>query len=145
VSTPLRFADYVAGHDPALEAALDYRPPQRLSDMLLATADSAAVLNALTAFTDDPLNRYSNQERQMLLAAEQLSRGDRMDDALAVAEFTAARFRASVDAQLRYALVAERAGQVQLAAEAARRALEIAPNSRQCRSLLERLETGMKQ
>lgn len=143
-STPLRFADYVAGRDPALEAALDYRAAQELPELLLAAADLAAARRTLEAFANDPLNRYGNQERQMLSAAAQLTRAGQTDEALLVAEFAAARFPQSHDAHLSHALAAEQAGRTDAALAATRCALAIDPNSRYGRSLLERLGSGTK-
>lgn len=142
VATPLRFADYAAGRDPALEAALSYRPSPALPALLLATADTASAIRALEAFVDDPVNRYSDQQRQILAAAAQLARAGRTEAAVPVAAFAVARFPASHDAQLRYALVAEQAGEFPAAVAATRRALQIDPNSRHARTLLERLQTA---
>lgn len=144
VSSPLRFADYVAGRDPALEVALSYRPSPALPARLLATGDAASAVRELENFVDDPVNQYSNQERQMLSAAAQLARARRTDAALLVASFAAVRFPGSHEAQLRYALVAEQADQFETALAATRRALEIDPNSRPARTLLERLGKAAK-
>lgn len=57
-----------------------------------------------------------------------------------VGEMAAGRFAGSHDAHLVHAFVAEQAGKFDIAIAAARRALAIDANSRQARSLLERLE-----
>jgi hypothetical protein len=140
--TPLRFADYVAGRDPALEAALNYQPSRGLPELLLASADSAAVLSAIETYATDPRNRYANQAQQTLSAAAALARAKRTDDALRVAEFAVAQFPDNHDVHLRHALIAEQAGKFDIAAAAVSRALAIDPNSRTGRSLLERLANG---
>lgn len=140
IAAPLRFADYAAGRDPALEAALSYEGKPTLPELLLQTKTAADALQNLDAFLADPRNRYINLERHMLVAAEQLSMADRSEEALLVAERAARRFPRSHDAHLVHAFVADRAGRLQLAADAARRAIAVDPDSRQARSILERVE-----
>ena len=140
VATPYRFADYAAGRDPALQAALDYRPQPSLADQLKGAASAAQARAVVDAFAADPRHRYSNIERQMLIAAQQIASGRHDAVAIAVAELAAGRFPRSHDAQLVLAILSERAGRIAEAAAAARRAIAIDPNSRQARALLESLQ-----
>jgi hypothetical protein len=145
ISTPYRFADYAAGRDPALEAALNREPVKRLSDVLLATKTAAEMRRALEAFARDPRNRYANHALQMAIAAEQLAGAKRADEGLLVAELAAERFPSHLDVQLVRAFVAERARDLSLASTSARRAFAIDPNNRQARSLLERVEQKQRE
>lgn len=139
LATPYRFADYAAGRDPALAAALDYRPAPSLGEILLQTADAAQLRRSLAAYLADPRNRFANLERAMFAAAEQLAGAKRPGDALLVAQLAAEKFPASHDAQLVHASIAERAGQPDVALAAARRAIAIDANSRNARALIERV------
>jgi len=140
VSTAYSFADYVAGRDPALEAALSYIPQPTLAEQLGAAASPGEVRVLADRFTADPRNRYANLERQLLIAAETLAGGAHSENALAAASVAAGRFPHSHDSQLVHALLLERSGQSAEAVQAARRALAIDPNSRQARALIERVE-----
>lgn len=140
LSVPYRFADYAAGRDPVLEAALDYQLPDRLYDLLKETRDVASTRKAFDSFVANPRNRYANLKLQLMIAAEQLAGAKRFTEALLVADLAARRFWDSVDAQLVSAYVAEKAGKPELAIAAVNRALQVDPNNRQARSLLERLQ-----
>jgi hypothetical protein len=144
VATPYRFADYAAGRDPALDAALTYEPRPTLAARLrdASVADARRIVAGHLA---DPANRCANLERHLLFAAETIAAGKRSDVAVAVAQIAASRFPRSHDSQLVLALVLERAGRTADAAQAARRAIAIDPNSRQARLLLERLDQQKKE
>jgi hypothetical protein len=133
VATPYTFGDYVAGRDPALNAALTYQPQRTVAERLA------------NRYASDPRNRYADQERQMLIAAETLANGTHSDVALAVAELAAERFPKSHDSQLVFGILLERAGRLDAAAEAGRRALALDANSRQGRSLVERIDVKLKE
>ena len=143
VAVPYRFADYAAGRDPMLEAALAHQPQPGLADRLLTTTSVAAAELMVDAFLADPGNRYSNLEGQLLGAAETLAANKRDEAALLVARIAAQRFPVSHDSQLVHAILLERAGKPEAEA-AGRRAMAIDPNSRQARSLLERIEGKAK-
>ena len=145
VAAPLRFADYAAGRDPALEAALTYAPVPSLAEKLRGVERPQEALKLITAHRADPRNRYANLERQVQAAAEQLSRDKKPDLAVLAAEHNARWYPASADAQLVLGILAERAGKRDLARAAAERAIALDPNSRPGRSLLQRLgETGSR-
>lgn len=140
VSVPLTFADYASGRDPVLEAAVDYQEPARLYDQLEQAKAAADVRKIIDAFVADPRNRYANLELQLLIGAEQLARANQFEPAMAAAETAAREFPNSHDAQYVHAWVAEQAGKPATAVDAVRRALAVDPNSRQARSLLERMQ-----
>lgn len=139
VATPYRFADYAAGRDPALEAALAYQPEPTLSEQLRSAASEAEARRVVETYLRNSRHRYSNLEGQMLAAADALAAGKNSDVGLLVAELAAKRFPESHNAQLVFGILSERAGNLDAAAQAGNRAVAIEPNSRQGRSLVERV------
>ena len=145
IAAPLSFADYAAGRDPALEAALSYVPGPTLSERLAAAAEaggSAAVRRELDAWRADPLNRYVNQELKIVQSAERLYGAGRREEALMLAELATQLFPVSIDAFNVLAHLAEAAGRPDVARRAGARVLELDPNNRVVRSLMERLEVA---
>ena len=143
VATPLAFADYTAGRDPALDAALRYMPRPSLEQQIIDAARSggaAEVGKALTSFLADRSNRYADVEGQLLAASERLV-GDekRNEEALYVAQHTTERFPRSADAWSVLAHVGEATSRFDVARTAAARTLELDPNNRWARSLMDRL------
>ena len=141
LAVPLSFADYAAGRDPALEAALAYVPPPPLEQRLLEASRKGGgdgLTRTVEAYRTDPANRYANVELKLLRAAEALF-AEHREEALAVAELAARHFPESVDPANVLAHLAEAAGRRELAERSGRRVLELDPNSRTARSLLERL------
>ena len=146
VAAPLTFADYVHGRDPALEAALEYAAPPTLSERLLAAArDGGAgrVREALAAYWADPVNLYADQAFQTARAAELLYR-DRPEEALIVAELATRRFPTDIDAVNVLAHLAEASGRIEMAQQAGARVLELDPDSRVGRALMERLQAARR-
>ena len=142
IAAPYRFADYVAGRDPALAVALAHLPGPTLGEQLADAArrgGATAALAALDAHIEAPSNRYSDFELDLSAAAQRLQADKLGDAALAVAGRAAARFPTIARLALVEAFIAEANGDAALAADAARRAQAIEPDSREARSLLERL------
>jgi hypothetical protein len=141
IAAPLTFADYAAGRDPALEAALAYTPPLPLAERIaqaLRSAGAGAVELLVTQYRLDPRNRYADVERHLIVAAFALAR-DQQAAALVVAELTTKAYTQSADAALVLGLIAEQAGRREAGLASGRRALTIDPNNRQARALVERL------
>lgn len=141
LAVPLSFSDYSAGRDPVLEAALSYAPPPPLEQRLLEAArggGSDGLKRAVDAYRTAPANRYANVELKLLRAAEALF-AEHREEALTVAELATRHFPDSVDPVNVLAHFAEAAGRRELAEKSGRRVLELDPNSRTARSLLERL------
>lgn len=142
VATPYRFADYAAGRDPALAEALAYVPGPTLGERLAEAArhgGTAAAVAALDAHVAAPANRYSDFEIDLSATAQQLYRDKLGDAALAVASRSAARFPNSARLALVEAIIAEGVGNRTLAADAGRRTLQLEPDNREARALVERL------
>jgi hypothetical protein len=143
IATPLTFADYVAGRDPALEAALSYTPQPALRDRLLAAATaggSAAVRQALDSYRGEVAHRYQNLPVLVPQAAEALYASKHPQEALAVAQIAAEEFPDSVDAALVLAYIAESTGPRDVALRSAKAALALDRNNRVARSMVERME-----
>jgi hypothetical protein len=147
VATPYTFADYAAGRDPALEAALSYKPQRSLQDQLLEAAKSggvSGVREALRAYQHEVANRYQNLELLLVRAALSLDAAGHADAAFAVAEIGAQEFPRSVDAWNVLAHIAEAAKRTEVALRAGKRAMELDPNNRSARSLVERVQAAKK-
>ncbi len=144
IAAPLRFADYQAGRDPALEAALAFAPRPRFREQLVeaGAGGAEAVRRAIAAYRADPANLYANQMLQIVQGAELISAAGRQEAALAAAAIGAELFPDSVDAALVHAIVAERAGQREVARQEGARVLRLDPDNRFVRPLLERLGRG---
>lgn len=141
VAAPLTFADYAAGRDPALEAALDYVRPELLDRRFLEAArvgGAEGLKKAVEAYRTDPVNRYANVRLKLVRSAEALF-GAHPEEALILAELTAGYFPDSADPATVLAIFAETAGRKELALSSARRAIELDPNNRQARAVLDRL------
>jgi hypothetical protein len=142
VATPFTFADYAAGRDPALEAALNYTPSPSLKDQLLEAAKTGGVrgvLQALERYRSDVANRYQDLAQMVAQAAESLQAAKFPEEALAVAQVGVQQFPQNVDGFLVLAHLAEAAKRTDLALSAAKSALELDPNNRLARSLVDRI------
>lgn len=140
VAVPYRFADYAAGRDPVLEAALAYVLPPPLVERLAAAASAGpdAVERLATAYATDPAHRYANVEFELVRACELLGREHR-DAAYRLAQVNTRLFPASVDAWNVLANFAAAAGEREAALAAGRRVLALDPNNRFAQGLVERL------
>ena len=139
IAVPYRFADYVAGRDPVLEAALTYRPQPSLLEKLNGAAKAGGppvAIAALKAYSEAFEHRYADVPGISVRAIE------RMDDnpsALAASRWLAQRYPTARDPQVLYALLAGELGSKEEALTAARAALALDPNNRQARSVVERV------
>jgi hypothetical protein len=137
VAVPYRFADYVAGRDPALEASLAYRPEPSLLRTLNSAAKAGggtAATAALRGWADAPARRYADVPGAALQAISQ------MDDnaaALAASRWLASRYPQQGDPQTLHALLAQAEGDKAEALAAASAALALDRNDRQARSVAE--------
>lgn len=142
IAVPYRFADYVAGRDPALAAALNYQKPPPLGAVLLSAAKAGGkeeVRRAAESYRLDPVNRYADLALHLSQAAEFLNNSRQPEEALHVAELATLHYPNYRDAFLVLGFIAEANGQKNLARQAAKRSLQLDPNNRLARSLAERL------
>ena len=139
VAAPLTFADYAAGRDPALEAALNYRTPTSFNDIAVRAATEAGangVAKAADALLADPLLRYADRERMLMRAVLALIRADRKADAVTLGKLAAGKFPKNGDLATVLAMAAESAGNKPLAKASAEAALAIDRNNRQAATVL---------
>lgn len=148
LATALTFGDYLAGHDPALAAALEHVPGPALDERALEAAKlngTAGAMRVATDYLSDPASRYADRQRELGRAALHLYRGKLADPALAVARLATDRFPESPEPWVRLALIADGLGRADQAVQAGRRALALEPDNRTARSLVERLAPSPQQ
>lgn len=136
IAAGYRFADYAAGRDPALEAALNFSPEQLLENRLYEIA--ATGTSAITTLAADPMYRYADVEAAARRISMRLSREKQPEAALTLARWTASRFPRSTDAATVLALVADAGGLKDEARKAALAAIALDPNNRFVRPILDR-------
>lgn len=139
IAVPYRYADYLAGRDPALEAALAGRLPPDLGEALQAVfaRDEASPAVALVhAHFDDPATRYADRARQVEEAVRWLLSAGKAADAVVVAEVATARLPDSVHAWTLLAHAQAAAGHAALARTAAEQVIRLDPNNRNVRRFL---------
>ena len=142
LAVPYRFADYAAGRDPVLQAALAYTPSPSLEETALAAAQAGgpeAVRRAFEAHLAAPPNRWADHERAVFRAADRLHREKHAPEAVALMQAAERAYPESADVALVLAQMAEAAGETALARRAAARSLQLDPDSRPARTLAERL------
>lgn len=145
VAASLTFTAYAAGRDPALEAALAYQPRPTLEARLLTAADQGQdVEHAYEAWRSDVANRYVDAERQLVLAGQSLYRAKHPADAIAITRTAMRQYPQSADAAAVLAFLGEWTGDKALALQGATRALDLDPDNRQMRALLERVNETAK-
>ena len=101
VAAPLNFADYTAGRDPALEAALTATEPEPLNEQLsqaIARGGLAEGLRLFDTYVADPKNAYADVPFQTALAGYGLFNQKRPQDAVKLIEHMIARYSGSADA-----------------------------------------------
>jgi hypothetical protein len=148
VAAPLTFADYAAGRDPALDAVLGYVPTPSLEEQLATAAKTGgvnAVRRTLESYVGDVRNRYSDLEGALFRAPQTLfHREKRNEEALFVAQCGTERFPRSAALWNVLAHVGEWTGRLDVARSAGARTLELAPDDREIRALMERLNAAGK-
>jgi hypothetical protein len=143
LATPFTFADYVSGSDPALDAALAYRPGPSLLDQLSQAATKggpAAAAEAAKAYVDDPAHRYRDVQFELIMAEQKLLGQKQGAAAFAVSRWSAARFPRNSDLATVLAYVANEQGAKDEARKAIAAALAIDPKSRSAQNVKEIIE-----
>ena len=138
IAVPYNFADYEAGRDPALEAAVNYRPQPSLLEKLNAAAKSGGpdgATAAMAAYAADPVHRYADVADDGVRAIQAM---DDNPSALGVSRWLARRYPAELSPQVLYGLLLQALGGSKAeAAEAARSALALDANNRQAKSIMD--------
>jgi len=139
VAAPLKFTDYAACRDPALEAALAYAPPAPLEDAFYEAARSggmAGARNAVTAYLNAPVHRYAHVELLLPRAAEMVFAKGHKSEAVPVARAVSEALPNTVDSWVVLAYVALKNNDKATAKHAAEQAIALDPNNRTARDLL---------
>lgn len=123
----LTAADYAAGRDPVLEAALAYRPARETLQAAIDAAAPDAVGQAFRAWKAEPVNRYLVGEGTLNAIGYAYLRQGHMDRALAVFLAAVEAFPHSANAQDSLGEGYRQAGRTQEAIAAYRRALALNP------------------
>jgi hypothetical protein len=92
LSTELTFADYRAGHDPAMEAILHYKPAASLVELVDGAAeknDYAAAKTAMLTFIKDPVHKYATAEADINQLGYVLLNAKKFDQAILVLKLNA--------------------------------------------------------
>lgn len=145
VAVPYRFADYAAGRDAVLEAALGYTRRPTLDSLVLAAATEGgveAVRKSFAAYRAQPATRYQNLERALAIAGNRLYTQKYGKESVALLEDGVAVLPASAELFVVLAQLADFTGQPDIARRAAIRTLELEPNDRTARSILEKLNAA---
>jgi hypothetical protein len=143
LATPLTFADYVSGRDPAFDAALSYRPRPGLLDQLSEAATNggpAAAAEVAKAYVNDPTHRYRDVQFELIIAEQELLGKKQGEAALMVSRWSAARFPRNSDLATVLAYVANEQGAKDEARKAIAAALAIDPRSRSAQNVREIIE-----
>src|SRR5690606_6506473 len=134
---PLAYADYVAGRDPALEAALAYVPPDPLWQQALRHADDPRAAAAVAqAYLDVPAHRYADRPRALVQASHRLLAQGKAEASLAIAGLGATQFPDSVRLWTIVAHAADAAGDPSRARDAAQQAIRLDPDNRDVKRFL---------
>jgi hypothetical protein len=143
VATPLTFADYVRGHDPALAAALAFRPEPPLIERLVTAAKTGGPKASLAAFErwrNDPAHWYADVALAAAAGAEGLLQQGFTDGALELAVLGTRLYPERVEPWLLLAIGSDVAGHQGDALTAARRVLVLDPNNRSIQPLIDKLK-----
>lgn len=141
LAAPLTFADYAAARDPALEAALAWtpRPPLRQRIVEAGRAGGPGAIRKLIAQEEkDGRSAYASNEIEYAEAVQSLGHAKLFDAAIAAAELGVARYPDDANLATVFAYVGDWSGQPELALKWARRTLELDPNNRIVRPLIEK-------
>jgi hypothetical protein len=140
IAVPLSHADYAAGRDPVLEAALGRAIPANLADDLGAAArqpEPETAVRAIDRHVRDPANRYVDREQALVDAIVPLIAPATSAPALLAAERAAVLLPDSAKVLTVLAFARHRAGQSDAARHAARRVIALDPDNRDVRPLLQ--------
>lgn len=128
IAAEMTSADFRAGRDPALEAALRWRPEPDLADRMLVAlgqSDTALAFGRYRGYRDDPRHAYADTDRLLQEAARRAAAAGRLADAMAVAELNVREHPRSSDAQAYLAEGYARTGHKDLAIAGFERAIAL--------------------
>ena len=143
VAAELTWDDYRRGHDPALAAALQWRPAPALPeeiDNALRAGDATRAAALAKAFVANRANRYVNVESSLNALGYQLLETNRLTDAIAVFEINADLYPSSVNVHDSLGEAHAKAGHTALALASYRKVLQLDPANTNAAEMVLRLE-----
>lgn len=133
LAAELTSADYAANRDPALQAALDYKPRPPLEDLMLEVLlkqNVEAAIKRYREFKADPLNAYANTQWSLRLIGRRLMNAyKRFDDAIEIFKLNVAENPRSDESLFLLADAYQRAGKRELAVKNYEAALQLNPQN----------------
>ncbi len=145
IAAEMTSADFRAGRDPALEAALRWREEPTLADRMLAAfrqGDTARAFAEYRAYRDDPRHAYADTDPLLQDAARRAAAARRLPDALAIAELNVREHPRSSVAQAYLAEGYARSGRKDLAIAGFERAVALDPTNSFALARLAQLRAG---
>jgi Flp pilus assembly protein TadD len=144
LSTELTFADYRAGHDPAMDAILHYKPSPGVAELVSAAAeknDSAAAKAAMLTFITDPLHKYASVESDINQLGYTFLNAKKFDQAILVLKLNAEIYPESFNTWDSLGEAYMDRGDKQLAIQNYRESLQLNPKNNNARGQLTKLQT----
>jgi tetratricopeptide (TPR) repeat protein len=131
VAAELTFADYLANHDPALKAALNYVPKRSLGELLteaLLSGDPKMAAERFRQWKADPANAYIDAEPQLNSLGYELMAKKRVEQAIEIFKLNVSTFPQSANAYDSLGEAYLVAGNKELAIKNYEKAQELDPN-----------------
>ena len=146
IAAEMTSADFRAGLDPALEAALRWQNEPPLADQMLQAlrqSDTAGAFARYRAYRDDPRHVYADTDRLLQDASRRAADSGRLPDAMAIAELNVREHPRSSDAQAYLAEGYARSGRKEMAITGFERAVALDPTNSFAVTRLAQLRAGM--
>lgn len=142
VAAEMSFADYRTNRDPALEAALTWKPrPSLVEDLrvLVGANDTLGIRTRIALFREDPANAYQDLRRKLDSVAGWFHARRDLAAATRALELAASEFPDSAPVQVNLAGLYVAGGKKDLARTRLTRALELDPKNESAASMLKEL------
>jgi len=143
ITAELSSADYAAGRDPAIEAALNYTVRKPLADLLNDALDTGGIDLAekrFREFDSDPLNKYAYVEDALLNVGQRLLNEKKPADALKLFQIDKEKNPASFRAYFAIGAAYSEMGNKQPAIENLEQALKLDPKNYGVAQLLREMQ-----
>lgn len=144
VAAEMTFADYRANRDPALEAALTWKPRPSLVDdlrLLVGVNDTLGIRKRIALFREDPANAYQDLRPKIDSVATHFQSRRDLAAATRALELAANEFPESAPTQVSLAELYVASGRKDLARTRLTRALQLDPKNEAAASRLKELGT----
>ena len=144
IAAEMTFADYRSNRDPALDAALTWKPRPSLVDdlrVLVGVNDTLGIRKRIALFRDDPANAYQDLRPKIDSVATHFYTRRDLAAATRALELAASEYPESAPAQVSLADLYVASGRKDLARTRLTRALQLDPKNEAAASRLEKLGT----